>query len=65
MKLEMMLPATVRVRVPKTVVWGCAYNNGVVCGYNLCADCGWNPEVEAKRKAALRAIYCPEEVEAE
>ena len=31
----------------------CIYNSYVVCVEHNCQSCGWNPEVETKRKAAL------------
>ena len=43
---------------------GCRYNErNVQCDTrNRCASCGWNPEVWAKRKAAL-ALRTPEAAE--
>lgn len=42
---------------------------GIVCSYRNCEICGWNPEIEAERKARIRAgemkinafglTYCP------
>ena len=31
----------------------CRYNWQVQCNRKKCSTCGWNPEVEAKRKEAL------------
>ena len=31
----------------------CIYNNWVICCNRSCGSCGWNPEVETKRKQAL------------
>lgn len=31
----------------------CTFNNGVTCDGSRCADCGWNPKVESRRKEAL------------
>lgn len=31
----------------------CLYNQGVNCGIHQCESCGWNPEVEARRKEAF------------
>ena len=30
----------------------CTYNKEVRCRVHACSKCGWNPEVEQKRKAA-------------
>lgn len=31
----------------------CKFNEGVLCGVQQCENCGWNPEVEARRKEAI------------
>lgn len=31
----------------------CPHNVGVLCAYQECDKCGWNPEVEKKRKEML------------
>ena len=31
----------------------CIYNESVVCVKHDCQSCGWNPQVETERKAAL------------
>ena len=31
----------------------CVHNNGVLCEDHKCGNCGWNPEVEQKRKEDL------------
>lgn len=37
----------------------CVHNKGVLCTEAACASCGWNPEVEALRKAAiLEVVLC-------
>ena len=36
--------------------WGeirCKFNDYVNCGVHECDKCGWNPEVEQKRKEAI------------
>ena len=36
--------------------WGeirCKFNDYVNCGVQECEKCGWNPEVEQKRKGAI------------
>lgn len=38
---------------PRNVAPSCMYNKEVSCTLHKCAICGWNPEVEAKRKEAL------------
>ena len=43
--------------------WGeisCKFNGGVNCGIEECEKCGWNPEVEQRRKEALRKRYADE-----
>ena len=40
--------------------WGdirCQFNDYVNCGVQECEKCGWNPEVEQKRKEAIYAKY--------
>ena len=40
--------------------WGkkcCKFNDYVNCGVHGCEKCGWNPEVEQKRKEAIYAGY--------
>ena len=40
--------------------WGeirCKFNDYVNCGVHQCDNCGWNPEVEQKRKEAIYARY--------
>ena len=34
-------------------VMDCKYNEGVGCDIQRCENCGWNPEVEKRRKEAL------------
>ncbi len=31
----------------------CVHNKEIACQIHKCSTCGWNPEVEQKRKAAL------------
>ena len=31
----------------------CIHNDGVVCDVHNCETCGWNPDVEKKRKEAI------------
>lgn len=31
----------------------CKYNNGVLCEERNCEDCGWNPQIEKRRKGRL------------
>lgn len=33
----------------------CCFNKGVDCGNHECDDCGWNPEVNAKRVKEIKA----------
>ena len=36
----------------------CLYNEGVACSAQKCSKCGWNPEVEKKRKEKLEKEHC-------
>lgn len=42
---------------------GCKFNpRGIMCkNHNECAHCGWNPEVEYKRKLKIREDIYKEE----
>lgn len=32
----------------------CVFNSSIICNQqDICKKCGWNPEVEAKRKAKM------------
>lgn len=33
----------------------CRYNEGVICDKRACLRCGFHPDVEARRKAAIHA----------
>ena len=33
--------------------WACPHNEQLVCQFKDCHRCGWNPEVEARRKDQL------------
>ena len=36
----------------------CPHNEGVMCAHTAdCENCGWNPEVEARRIAEIREKY--------
>lgn len=32
----------------------CPHNDGVLCGKPKCKTCGWNPDVEKRRKEKLK-----------
>ena len=41
----------------------CVYRDYILCSqHNACARCGWNPDVEAKRKEKLNAVEEEEDV---
>ena len=42
-----------RIRKAKKLENLCIYNGSVVCVKHDCQSCGWNPQVETERKAAL------------
>lgn len=42
-----------RKGVLQSVVILCQYNEGVACDSKNCDGCGWNPDVEKKRKELL------------
>lgn len=45
----------VYVDPPEKTPQFCKHNLGVICtGQNRCDGCGWNPEMEVRRKAAVR-----------
>lgn len=41
------------VRQPHAVYIPCQYNAGVDCSGGNCFKCGWNPEVEQKRREKM------------
>lgn len=46
----------------KTKPVPCSHNEGVYCSHTAdCENCGWNPEVEARRIAEIREKYGIEE----
>ena len=49
-----MSPSTVSKMLYKKIPFACLYNKGVECLEQAnCERCGWNPEIEAIRKARL------------
>lgn len=40
-------------------VHACPFSSGLICGdtESKCASCGWNPAVDAKRKARLKYLF--------
>ena len=40
--------------MPRKVDGRCIYNPNILCVSAVCKRCGWNPDVEAERKARIR-----------
>ena len=43
-----------REKEMKKIIHNCKYNKMVGCDVQNCARCGWNPEVEEKRRRETR-----------
>lgn len=41
------------IKIEEEALCLCMHNEGVLCTIRQCEGCGWNPEVEKRRKEAL------------